>query len=222
MKPTLYVGVLVSCGAAGVYHAQGYVGEAQYTIEWNDNGNKNGVVEPGEKAIGKIYVSFSPGNGTWFTLPSGTQAQIRALHTVVLGVAPMSDTGGKLVPKDVFPFSPTGAPDYYSGNTIKEVIRLQLAKPVFPQMTFDNPAHVLDAIWDPEGDYTPREVKYQVDGQGTLVFYEIPPFPGAWGGNAPFLSLDSPITSFQVVPGPGVLWLGLVTAGIAARRGRAG
>lgn len=200
--------------------AQGWQGQAQFSISWNDTGNKNGLVEPGEKAEGKITIAFDPPAGGTVTFPNGAKAEVKALKDVTLGLLTMQNgASGFLNWTRPDPWIKGSAPTTLGPGEILWIESFQLGPAFTPNPDLSNPAHVLTIFWDPQGNYTPREVKYYVDGIGSNIFTQIIGDP-SWNSAMIFEALDSPITSFQVVPAPGLGTCVLMASGLLLRRRR--
>jgi hypothetical protein len=164
-----HVAALIALGFTSVdAHAQsGYFGKGFFDIAWRDDGNDNGLIEPGEKAIGKVTVTFDPPAGSIIIFPTGAKAEVKALHRATLGVLSIENGAtGKLDWKRPAPWTKGSAPTEVIPGGILWIESFQLAPPLNPTPDLSNPAHVLNIIWDPAGNYQPRTVKYFVDGIG--------------------------------------------------------
>jgi hypothetical protein len=179
-----------------------------------DNGNANGVVEPGETVRITVGVSFDPKKGepmiwqsntplgnwpgvveafgsAWFGLYGGPDAETGQLDAV--GMAPLEWFG-------VY---------HYTKGSIWDIYLKQL--PSFPTLTYDNPLDLMWWDWIPD-DYTPRYVDWFADApyfgfNGILLSTTLPSGQNVIVGDK-WITKPSDLVGIRIVPAPG--WVGLI------------
>jgi len=198
------------------------LGKGYFSVEWSDSGNQNGLVEPGELALGKIFVAFDPPAGSTIIFPGGGPPHtVKALSYAAIGFlwTENGDTG-KLDGSWTAPFGPLSGPVYGGNQNITFLECWQPPIQLYPTPNTSNPAHIFTFTWDPLGNYTPRQVTYYVDGISTKVYAEPETTPDFWVGAALYESFDSAPTSFQVVPAPGGATSMLIASSLLLHRRR--
>jgi hypothetical protein len=216
---------LIACGASAQWEPPE---KATYSLVVQDSGNGNGVCEPGEYMKMFVWCEYTPviGQATKYKFPDGSwhDGTINGFARSAINLLNIKngETGAfgliGLNPHFVKSDHP-----WSGGNGSWKDIEI-LGYPQMPppwgngQPDPSNPIWLLAISWDPAGNYTPREVTYQLDGIGADLFVVVPGLP-QWVVNKPKITDPAPVT-FQVVPAPGLAAFGLLLAGALARRRR--
>lgn len=179
--------------------------KATYSFSWTDLGDGDGVIEPPyESAYGKIMVSFEPKGGELVTIttPSGPQeAYVRALRLAWFDMPNVKNgETGKLNLSSTEPFGPTGMPWTVVNGGRENVEVVQLCPWPDPSINIDNPCQIFEIFWDPQGDYTPREVTYVIKPKTTLIAVEPLSTPGFWSKSVIPPNEPSVEVTFKVGP----------------------
>ncbi len=205
--------------AAAIHaHAQP-IEQIEYSIVWDKP-----VLMPGEVQTGHVWLKASPDIGSvvqWNTSPgTGQPATLMAIASSFIEIQNIAngltgeiiqiwldsgwDSGGAGMPPD-----PNGNWKTNFG---------QFGKPVNQNPNTNAAVSPYHFVWDPTGDYTPREVTYGINPTSGKVYLEVPGLSAWVGENAVKLGSQA---SFQVVPAPPSFMLILLGCGALGARRRA-
>ncbi len=205
--------------------------QMQYTIEIKDSGNNNGIVEPGEWMNFYVSAEYTPkiDEPTKYQYPNGSwhDAKIKAVSRALIAVwnVKNGETGTLGVTGWNPHFVKSGKPWSGGGGSLWDLEILGgPQKPMGgnpPNPDTSNPILLFGLAWSPKGNYTPREVVYQLDGIAGNLFVEVLELgPDVWYANfAKVLPDPGPIT-FQVIPASSSLGALTFAALCCARRKR--
>jgi hypothetical protein len=176
-----------------------------------DNGNANGVVEPGEIVRITVGVSFDPKKGEPMIWQSNTPlgnwpGTVEAFGQARFGLygGPDAETG-QLDFVGMAPLEWTQQYSYTKGS-IWNIFLYQAGW--FPTLTYDKPLDLMWWDWIPD-DYTPRYVDWFSDApgfgtHGILLSTTLPSGQNVIVGDK-WLTQASPLVGIQIVPSPPAL-----------------
>ncbi len=194
-----------------------------------DNGNKNGIVEPGETARIVLGVSFSPTLGQpanwqsvtpWGTLP-GTVECFGALRFGLFGGGDAET--GQLSFKGKAPVEWTSSYNYTKGS----IWNVWLRQDPGSVLIYDNPLDLMWWDWIPDS-YDPRYVDWYAEAwplaaatNKVILKTDLPSGEKGVLVKDVWITLPSGLVGIQVVPTPATVAVFAVAFGIAQRRRRA-
>lgn len=202
-----------SAGLASIATAQP-IETINFALQWDQSVLTSGV------ATGSVYAFITPELGTnvaWNSLPGkGQPATLLSFGASVIDLLNLQNglSGGLgwTVPSDVNFANIPGTPDGLGG--IKGTTAMYMDG-IIPNPNPPNPTKILDLVWDPQGDYSPRTVEYKVSPVTGKVFLSLEANPTTKvGENAVLIGSQS---SFQVIPAPAAAFV-LAGGGLIAPR----
>lgn len=219
MKPILCMSVVASLAAYAttMSHAQP-IEQIEYSIVWDKP-----VLMPGEVQTGHVWLTVTPDIGSavqWNTPPgTGQAATLMAIASSFIEFQNISNgLSGAITQIVLDPEWLSSGPGFQldpNGNWKTNFG--QVGKPLNQNPNTNAAVSPYHFVWDPKGNYTPREVTYAINPTSGKVFLEVPGISAWVGENALKIATQS---SFQIVPGPGAvaMFAGLVP--LLARRAR--
>jgi hypothetical protein len=219
---------------AGPAHGQSTTAATvAYSLAWEDNGNHNGVLEPGESAILHLTATMTPGVNTVIPFTGGIGGPTGTLRGIASGFIDLTGSGGTqgmfnldpLAGYGVTPIWDLVGPGGYGTPNGTGLINIQFGQfpPGDTQIITTNPiVNVWSTMWTP-ASYSGRTVHFGTaigagEGPASAVIIK-------WGplnGNIEYAgSLSSFGTvSVPIIPAPSGLVLLGAGGAIALGRGR--
>jgi len=220
---------LLAIAGAAFGQASTTAASLAYSLAWQDTGNHNGVLEPGESALLHISVTMTPPVNTAIPFTGGQGGPTGTLLGIAYGFIDLTGTGGtegsfNIDPLSGYGIDPTwdllGPPGYGTPNGTG-LINIQFGQ--FGDNTNStNPiVNVWSALWTPAG-YTGRTVTFgttvgtSAGGHASTVIMRWGPLHGN-RQDASCLS-DFGTLEIPIIPAPpGLALLGICGARACAR-----
>ncbi len=218
MKPIHRVSTLAALplNVATMAHAQP-IEQIDYSIVWDKP-----VLMPGEVQTGHVWLKVTPDIGStvqWNTKPgTGQAATLMAIAGSKFDLVNIQNgLTGKLVEWQLdsawYLAGPGSPPDGKGG--ILNINPGQFGKPINPSPNTNQSVSPFFFVWDPLGNYSPREVTYGFNPKTAEVWLDVPGLPNWVGEDAAMIATQS---SFQIVPAPSTL--AILVIGATALRTR--
>jgi hypothetical protein len=225
--------LLALAGAAWGQGASTTNATIAYSLAWQDTGNHNGILEPGESAIVRLTATMTPPVNTIIGFTGGQGGPTGTLRGVMWGFIDLTGSGGTGGAWNLDPLQGYGVdplwdllgPAGYGTPNGTGLINIQFGQ--FPQsttiITINPIVNVWQGVWTP-ASYAPRMVTYGTapgtasGGQPSAVIIK-------WGplnGNIQYATCLSSFGGVQIpiVPAPSAIALLGLGGLIACRRKR--
>lgn len=192
--------------------------QIEYSIVWDKP-----VLNAGEVQTGHVWLKVTPDIGAavqWNTMPgTGQAATLMAIASSFIEILNISNgLSGEVTQSWLdsgWNSGGAGMPPDANGNWKTNFG--QFGKPVNQSPNTNAAVSPYHFVWDPKGNYTPREVTYGINPTSGKVYLEVPGLAVWVGENAVKIGSQS---SFQIVPGPGSVALLAGFVPLLARRAR--
>jgi hypothetical protein len=205
-----------------------------YSLAWEDNGNNNGVLEPGESAILRVTAAMTPGVNTVIPFVGGQGGPSGTLRGIASGIFDLTGTGGTQGAFNLDPLAGYGVnpiwdlfgPGGYGTPNGTGLMSIQFGQfpPGSTEVITTNPiVNVWSTLWTP-ASYSGRTVHFQGSAGGpgpgiaSYVIIQWGPLNGNIQGASSLSSFS--MVSIPIVPAPSGLGLLGVASAFAARRRR--
>jgi hypothetical protein len=220
--------VVLTCGQAVAQAAAQAWLELQWTEVYAGTNtpvaNPNGILEPGEGALIRLSISFTPvGTQVQYNWPGGGVAPVAGFRG---GLFYLQGTGGTHGSWSHHQFAP-GFPSYAGDPSNGNLSLILISAPFPPAGSLPDPSNPIHNIWErvwTPASYDARAIQFEMRGSTQMEVFVIAgidpstgdPIIGVGGG-----PVTSSVIGISIVPTPAsVLGPGLLLGLVAARRRR--